>query len=197
MRIALEEARACRPLEHVVVGLLDLRLPLDVGLIKVEECGLFLIDLLGNPHVAEQMRRQRSVDIMPDRLERHGDARQVQIVFAEASHGLEVEILPVDERHLCVVTEMELEFAAVVVSREPKLFKAWNDRLIDDLHDVGLLLERPHAVVEAPVLELGDGAVLLLPCPDDVRQVELHFHAGAVLDKRHAVAVADFTAHGG
>ena len=39
--------------------------------------------------------------------------------------------------------------------------------------------------------------MLLLPCPDDIGQVELDLHAGAVFHKGHAVAVADLASHGG
>ena len=156
MGVTLQEARSRRALEYVIVGLLDLGLPLDVGLVKVEQRGLFLVDLLGDAYVTEQVRGQRSVDIVADRLERHRDTRKVEIVLAEAGHGLEVKILAVDVRHLRIVTEMELEFAAVVVARETELLETGNDRLVDDLHDIRLLLERTHAVIEAPVFQLGD-----------------------------------------
>ena len=197
VRVALEETRAGGAPQHVVVGRLDLCLPLDVGLVKVELRRLFLVDFLGDADVAEKMRRERSVDIVTHRLERHGDAGKVEVVLAEAGHGLEVEILPVDEGHLRVVAVVDLQLARVVVAGEPEFLETRDDRLVDDLDDVGLLLEGSHAVIKAPVFALGHRAMLLLPGTDDVGKVKLHLHAGAVFDKRHAVAVADFATHRG
>ena len=196
-RIALEEARAGSAAQHVIVSLLDLRFPLDVGLVEVELRSLLLVDLLGDADVTEEMRGERPVDVVAHRLERHGDAGKVEVVLAEAGHCLEVEILPVDEGNLRIVAVVHLQLAHVVVAGKAELLESWNDRLVDDLDDVGLLLECAHAVIEAPVFAFGHGTMLLLPRTDDVGEVELHLHARAVFHEWNAVAVADLTAHRG
>ena len=134
---------------------------------------------------------------MAHRLEGDGDAGQIEVVLAETGHRLEIEVLPVDKWNLSVVAVVDLQFAGVVVTRKTELLKLRNDRVVDDLDDVGLLLEGAHAVVQTPVPTLGNGTVLLLPGADDVGKIELHLHARAVLDKRNAVTVADLAAHCG
>ena len=195
--IALKETRAGSPFQDIVEGLLDLRLPLDVGLVKAELRRLILVDVLGHSDITEKMGRQCTVDIVADRLERHRDPWEIQVVLAEAGHRLEIKILSIDERHLGVVAEVDLQLPGVVIAGEAEFFQVGYDRLIDDLDDVGFLLESPHAVVQSPVLALRHRTMLLLPGTDDIGKIELHLHAGAILDQGNPVAITDLTADRG
>ena len=197
MGVALEEARAGSAPEDFVEGLFDLGLALHVGLVEVVLGGLLAVDFGGDADIAEEMGCQRPVDVVADGAERDGDTGKIEVVLAEAGHGLEVEILPVDKGYLRVVAIVDLELAAVVVACQSQLLELRDDRLVHDLHDVRLLLEGAHPVVEAPVFPGRDGIVLLLPGPDDVGEVELDLHAGAVLHQGNPVAVADLAADRG
>ena len=106
--VALQEPGAGRSLQDIVVGCLDLGLPLNVRLVKIKLSSLLLVDFTGHADIAEEVRGHGPVNIVADGFECYGDSRQVQVVFAEAGHGLEIKILPVDVGHFGIVTEMDL-----------------------------------------------------------------------------------------
>ena len=196
MGVTLKKLGTWRAAEDIVVGLFDLRFSLHIRLVEIERSRLFLVDLLGKTYITEEMSGQCTVNIVSYGFECHRDTRKIEAILAEPGHGLEIKVLPVDVGNLGVIAEMHLQLAAIIVAGEPQFLEVRDNRLIDDLHDVGLGFESSHAVVESPVLAQGHLVMLFLPGADDIGEIELHLHAGSVLDQRHTPAVTDLATHG-
>ena len=194
---ALHHAHARRAANPLVIHQFHLALPLHVRLVKgvvldVRE----LVDVIGGPDVAEQMRRQRAIDVLPHRLDRDVHARQTEVVFGKAGDRFIVQLLLVGEGNEPRIAVVQLQPLGIVILREIQLIEPRHDCRVHDLHDVGL----PHVGHHAPDRPLiphhRDLVAKLRPIAAfHVGQIEIHTVAGPVGDERQAIAVANLPTH--
>src|SRR6266496_3948023 len=116
-------------------------------------------------------------------------------MFRKSRHGREIDVFDVGKWDFGVVAIMSLELAGIVIAGKIEIVEPGDDAIINDFDDVWLFLILRHSANDRSVLSQGWGTEAFAIALHHLRQIEVDFIAGAVLDQRQSIAVFDFATH--
>ena len=178
----------------IVHRFLDVRFSIYVALIERELSRFFLVGVVRCADVAENVRRQRAVNVGAHRFDRDVHTRKSDIVLGEFRHRREIDVLDVGIRDFGVVAVMPLELFRIVIARQIEIVQSRDDSVIHDLDNVRFLHVLWHAADDGAMLGQRRRAKAFAIALHHFRKVKIHFVTGTVLHQRQTVPIFDLAA---